>query len=236
MSNDIATPIIEAQTLCRTFQDGTRPLAILQDVNMSIHAGETIAIIGPSGSGKSTLLHCLGLLDRPTSGTILFHGKDIAKASEREQNRLRNLEIGFVFQHYHLLPDLSVLENVRLPGRIAKRPQARQRAMQLLESVGLANRMHHSPKTLSGGERQRAALARALGNNPSLLLCDEPTGNLDPHTASGILDLLFSTFRAEHTAAVIVTHDMTIAKRADRILQITEGHLCQYHADTQDAI
>ena len=223
MSNDI--PLCETRSLCRRFSDGTRTLCILEDVNLSIRAGETVAILGTSGTGKSTFLHCLGLLDRPTSGAIFFCGRDVANAGEAEANRLRSREIGFIFQHYHLLPDFNVLENVALPARIARVSGGTARATELLAAVGLADRMHHMPRTLSGGERQRAAIARALCNRPGLLLCDEPTGNLDPATAGGVLDLLFESVRREGAAAVIVTHDAQVAKRAGRIYRLDAGRI-----------
>ncbi len=225
--SDADRTVLAAQGLTRRFRDGERVLKVLQGVDLRVQAGETVGIIGRSGTGKSTLLHLLGLLDRPTAGTIRFQGRDVAKLSERQRNRLRGREIGFVFQHYHLLPELNALENVLLPARVAglSLAQARDRVRHLLDAAGLADRMRHKPGVLSGGEQQRVAIARALVNRPSVVLCDEPTGNLDTRTASGVLDMLFELERAEQGTLVVVTHDEAVAKRAQRCLHLENGRL-----------
>ncbi len=204
-----------------------RPLIVLRGISFELQAGQSLAITGPSGSGKSTLLHLIGTLDLPTSGSILISGKNPAALAEKELARFRNRVIGFVFQGHHLLPQYSVLENVLIPTLASRQggEGAKGRARELLDRVGLADRLDHRPAELSGGECQRVAVARALANSPSLLLCDEPTGNLDGATADSVASLLFDLHRAEPTILIAVTHSPQFAGRFDRRLELREG-LC----------
>jgi lipoprotein-releasing system ATP-binding protein len=217
--------VIACVDLEKTYHDGSRELRILQNLNMDVRHGESLAISGPSGVGKSTLLHIIGTLDRPTSGKVLFRGTSLAETNRNEINRIRNEEIGFVFQFYHLLPEFTALENVMMPAFSMgiKRSELRERAEELLTKVGLADRMTHKPGMLSGGEQQRVAIGRALFNRPSVVLADEPTGNLDEHTGEGIIELLVELNRTEGVTLVIVTHDDSMAKQADRWIYIHEG-------------
>ena len=217
--------VMECKDLCKSYHDGTRELRILDGVSFDVRAGEILAITGPSGVGKSTLLHLMGTLDRPTSGDVLFHGKSLRKMGRAAINGIRNREIGFVFQFYHLLPEFTALENVMMPAvcKGAPRRKCRARAEELVEKVGLAERATHKPGALSGGEQQRIAIARALFNNPSVLLTDEPTGNLDERTGEGVLDLLWGLNRADGVTLVIVTHDGALAGRAHRGVHLHEG-------------
>lgn len=218
--------VIECKKLVKTYHDGSRELRILRGIDMHVVEGECLAISGPSGVGKSTLLHLLGTLDRPTSGEILFRGKDLKKMGRDAVNRLRNREIGFVFQFYHLLPEFTALENVMMPALAQGRSRrgCTARAEELLNTVGLAERMTHKPGMLSGGEQQRVAIARALFNEPSLVLADEPTGNLDERTGEGITDLLWKLKRDSGITLVVVTHSDKLAQQADRWLYLHEGH------------
>ena len=220
-------PVMECRQVVKTFVDGTRRLEILRGLDLAIHRGEVLAISGPSGVGKSTLLHIMGTLDRPTSGTVLFGGTDFTKMPRHQVNRIRNEEIGFVFQFYHLLPEFTALENVMMPALCKGRPRKalQERATHLLERVGLSERMTHKPGRLSGGEQQRVAIARALFNEPSVVLSDEPTGNLDESTGRGILDLLFDLSETEQMTLVIVTHDDDVAARAHRWVHMHEGRV-----------
>ena len=213
--------IAELKHVSREY-DGGRIVA-LQDVTMQVGLGEWLSITGPSGSGKSTLLHLLSGLDRPTTGSIVFDGKE--KISSRQWARLRARRIGFIFQSFNLMPALTALENVEVPlfGVMRRSAQRRQRAMDLLERVGLADRSRQRPGALSGGERQRIAIARALVNSPDFILADEPTGNLDTRTSREIMDLLESIHNAERTTLVVVTHDMQIASRAGRTIRCVDG-------------
>ena len=224
--------IIQAKQLKRSFHEAGRELHVLRGVDLSLHQGEWLSILGRSGSGKSTLLHLLGGLDRPTSGTVDFDGTDIFTLSGGRLDRYRNQHAGFVFQFYHLLPELSALENVLVGSMLAssmltwpgRRKAARQTATEMLDRVGLKDRLTHRPAKLSGGERQRVAIARALVNRPSVLLADEPTGNLDADTAGSILDLFRSLHKDGQTIAM-VTHDQTVAKAGDRIVTLVKGKL-----------
>ena len=224
--------IIQAFDLKRSFHEAGRELHVLRGVDLALHEGEWLSILGRSGSGKSTLLHLLGGLDRPTSGTVGFDGTDIFKLSGGRLDRYRNQHAGFVFQFYHLLPELSALENVLVGSMLGssvftwpgKRKEARKTAIEMLDRVGLKDRLTHRPAKLSGGERQRVAIARALVNRPSVLLADEPTGNLDADTASSILDLFRSLHKDGQTIAM-VTHDQTVAKAGDRIVTLKKGRL-----------
>ena len=217
--------ILECQKVEKSFHDGSRELRILTGVDLALQEREILAISGPSGVGKSTLLHIMGTLDSPTDGEVLFRGESLARLGKRAVNRIRNEEIGFVFQFYHLLPEFSALENVMMPALcVGSRPWACQRrAEELLSAVGLTERMTHKPGQLSGGEQQRVAIARALFNEPSVVLCDEPTGNLDENTGGDIIALLWELNQSRGTAFVVVTHDDTLAERAGRWVYLHEG-------------
>jgi len=227
--------MLRVRNLCKDYQMGRRTLRVLQGINLSVEPGAMLSIEGPSGAGKSTLLHLLGLLDTPTEGQVLYGSRDLASLSSREQAYWRNKLFGFVFQFYHLLPDFSALENVALPALAglgvghwrAGRRDAFARARELLEMVGLADRAEHRPGQLSGGERQRVAIARALTNSPEVLLCDEPTGNLDSQTGQGVLDLLCRMRQETGTTLVIVTHDPKIAAKAEKTVHIVDGRIVE---------
>ena len=220
--------MIELAGVWRTYQVGDAAVHALADVSVRIAAGEHVAIIGPSGSGKSTMLHVLGCLDRPTAGSYRFDGRDVGSLSEPERSLLRRHRIGFVFQFFHLLPRLSAIANVELPMLFAgvARDERRQRAGEALAAVGLTPRAHHRPDQLSGGERQRVAIARSVVMGPSLVLADEPTGNLDRASARDVMDLLESMHRGGLTL-VVVTHDAAIAGRARRVIQMDDGRVVQ---------
>lgn len=220
--------IIELRGVTRTYKLGREKLPVLRGVDWEIRRGEWACLLGASGSGKTTLLNLIGTLEQPDSGTIRIAGVDVSKLGRGEAARFRNRKIGFVFQAYHLLPELTVLENVMLPGNLAglSRGEAKKRAVPLLETVGLSGRMRHRPSELSGGEQQRAAIARALLNEPELLLADEPTGNLDTHTGEAILEL-FTELRKLHPgrSIMMITHNREIAKLADRTEELVDGRL-----------
>lgn len=217
--------VLECKGVEKHYDDGSRVLKILDGVDLAVVEGEILAISGPSGVGKSTLLQLMGTLDRPTGGEIYFHDRPISKMARAEINRIRNHDIGFVFQFYHLLPEFTALENVMMPGLAGRRSRVDciGRAEGLLEKVGLRERMTHKPGQLSGGEQQRVAIARALFNEPGVMLCDEPTGNLDETTGHGIVELLFELNATEQATFVMVTHDDSLAARADRWIQIHDG-------------
>lgn len=221
----MTAPIYQLADVGKSFDGGT--LNIFAGLNLTVHAGECLAIVGASGSGKSTLLHIMGALDRPSTGTVMFNGHDLAEMKPDEQAAFRNKSLGFVFQFHHLLPEFTALENVALPGLIAGMsmgsmlPQARE----LLERVGLSSRLDARPATLSGGERQRAAIARALIMRPSVILADEPTGNLDEHTGAQVGKLLFELNRELGMTLVIVTHNQDLAASMDRRLELRGGDL-----------
>ena len=216
---------VRIESLSKTFHKGGQELRVLRDLDLSLTAGEKVAVVGQSGSGKSTFLHLLGTLDRPSMGQIWFGDRRVFSRSDAELDALRNKEIGFVFQFHHLLPDHDALGNVMLPALIggASIGQARDRAAHLLTRVGLGKRLSHRPGELSGGEQQRVALARALVRKPSLVLADEPTGNLDPDTAGGIFDLLMELNAEEGTTLVVVTHSLDLARRFPRCLRLEAG-------------
>jgi lipoprotein-releasing system ATP-binding protein len=218
---------VRARALSKSYRDGERRVEVLRGAEVTVEAGELVAVVGPSGSGKSTLLHLLGTLDRPDSGTIEIGGRDVSRLAGARLAAFRNRTIGFVFQFHQLLPDFDALENVMLPGRIAGRDAAgvEARARELLTEVGLAERLDHFPSQLSGGERQRVALCRALALDPPLLLADEPTGNLDPASGEHVFELLLELQRRHGTTAVVVTHNPDIAARCARILTLTDGSL-----------
>ncbi|MCB2426316.1 lipoprotein-releasing ABC transporter ATP-binding protein LolD [Methylophaga pinxianii] len=219
--------VIRCQNLVKRYKDGNLETPVLQNVNLDVLAGDRIAIVGSSGSGKSTLLHLLGGLDEPTDGTIEVLEKDISHLSVSALSKLRNQSLGFVYQFHHLLPEFTAEENVAMPLVIGGMhpKKAKQQAIELLEQVGLGHRVHHKPSELSGGERQRAALARALITKPACLLADEPTGNLDHHTAEGIFDLIMKLNTEMGTALVIVTHDTQLAARMDQQYTLIDGML-----------
>ena len=228
-NNDV---ILKSEGISKSYRMGATRVEVLKGLDLAVKRGEFVAIIGASGSGKSTLLHILGALDSPDSGVISFEGKDLARQSSRALNRFRNKMVGFVFQFYHLLDELSVLENVSLPamasrsvlGWFGARRSVNARAEELLTRFGLGERIKHKPYQLSGGERQRVAIARALMNEPRLLLADEPTGNLDSEAGNGIIDVLDELNKAVQTI-VMVTHDDRIAQRAGRIITLADGRI-----------
>jgi ABC-type lipoprotein export system ATPase subunit len=225
--NDSPKPLVTARDLHKSYAMGKRTLEVLRGINLEVIRGEFLALRGASGAGKSTLLHLLGGLDLPNVGEIRFDGTDLRALSPGALARWRNRRVGFIFQAYHLLPELSALENVALPARMARvaPAEAARRAAALLERVGLGKRLEHRPYELSGGEQQRVAIARALVNEPDLILADEPTGNLDSHTGGEIIQLL-ETLRAERQATFIMaTHDAHIAARARRVIELADGQL-----------
>jgi ABC-type lipoprotein export system ATPase subunit len=224
--------ILKAEGICKSYRMGQAEVRVLRGVDLAVKKGEFIAIVGASGSGKSTLLHILGALDKPDNGVVKFEGRDLSRQSSCELNRFRNKMVGFVFQFYHLLDELNVLENVFLPamagkgvvGWLASRRRVKSRAKDLLARLGLAERANHKPYQLSGGERQRVAIGRALMNEPRVLLADEPTGNLDSETGNGILKVFEELNKAGQTI-VMVTHDERIAQRAKRIITLADGKI-----------
>jgi len=221
--------VIEARGISRHFEDGHQRVQVLDGVDLTVRAGEMIAIVGASGSGKSTLLQCLGLLDRPDAGSLTIATKATAGLGEGARSRLRNESLGFVYQFHHLLPEFNAVDNVAMPLIIAKHPleQARAQARALLSEMGLEQRLESYPGQLSGGERQRVALARALVTKPVCVLADEPTGNLDRETASQVFELIARIRDDFGTAVVLVTHDMALAKQANRVLTMVKGQLAQ---------
>lgn len=222
-------PLLVCEKLSKTYQEGTLSTQVLKNVSFSMGRGEMMAIVGSSGSGKSTLLHLLGGLDTPSEGNVIFRGQHINQLTSDERAAIRNKDLGFIYQFHHLLPDFTALENVAMPlliGGIAKET-AFFKATEMLEAVGLAHRAGHRPSELSGGERQRVAIARALVNEPALVLADEPTGNLDLRNADAIFELLGELNRTQRTAFLVVTHDMTLARRLSRQLEMRDGHLQQ---------
>jgi len=220
--------IIKVSAICKSYRDNLNNLEVLKNINFTVFPGEFLVIQGPSGAGKSTLLHILGGLDNPTRGKVYFQGEDIYAADENTRSSFRNQKIGFVFQFFHLLPELNALENVLLPGILKswwERKKCLGVALELLERLGLSQRLKHRPGALSGGEQQRVAIARALINRPQLLLCDEPTGNLDSENGKKILQLLIELNQSQKITIVMVTHDQDIACGAGRIIHLKDGVL-----------
>ena len=220
-------PLIQAYNLCKDFKQGGETLSILRNLGMTIEEGEMVALVGPSGAGKSTLLHLVGLLDTPTSGSITLKGEDVSALDDKARTELRRQEIGFIYQFHHLQPEFSALENVMVPQMIAgmSKKDARDHAAALLSGLGLADRLEHRPSRLSGGEQQRVSIARALINKPSLILADEPTGNLDPETSEQVFDMLVKTVRQTGVGALIATHNLDLADRMDRVLEMEMGQV-----------
>jgi lipoprotein-releasing system ATP-binding protein len=227
MSEPTTGAVLSIRGLERSYATGAGPLTVLRGVDLDVMPGEIVGLIGPSGSGKSSLLHAAGLLEHPNAGRITVLGRDCSDLPDRERTRVRLATVGFVYQFHHLLPEFSALDNVALPLMIAGRSRAaaRARAGELLAELGLAGRVHHQPAQMSGGEQQRVAVARALANSPRLLLADEPTGNLDPHTSTAVFDNLYDLVRRTGVAAVVATHNLELARHMDRVFALKDGHL-----------
>lgn len=225
-------PVLQLINVHRAYQQGSREIAVLQGATANLWPGQAVALVGPSGAGKSTLLHIAGLLDTPSSGSVILNGQDCATLSDADRTRLRRKSIGFVYQFHQLLPEFSALENVVIPQMILgrKRKAAEAHARHLLTALGLGARVEHRPAELSGGEQQRTAICRGLANAPQLLLADEPTGNLDPHTSEYVFQELVEMIRHQGVAALIATHNMELARRMDRILVMHEGGLIEHQA------
>jgi lipoprotein-releasing system ATP-binding protein len=225
----MSSPLLVGRNIVKSYLEAQQSVDILHSVNIDVHPGEKLAILGASGCGKSTLLHILGTLDTPNSGDVLFKGESLLALSKKQQAIFRNQELGFVYQFHHLLPEFSATENVAMPKLIAgvNKKEAYASAHKLLERVGLSHRLHHKPHQLSGGERQRVAIARAMVNQPTIIMADEPTGNLDNEASAEILSLLNDINRSDNTCFIIVTHDHGLAKKMDRTLTLVNGNFTQ---------
>ncbi|WP_052074842.1 lipoprotein-releasing ABC transporter ATP-binding protein LolD [Shewanella mangrovi] len=226
-------PLLQVIGVSKSYQEGKVSTPVLHEVSLSINAGEQLAIVGSSGSGKSTLLHIMGTLDKPSAGQVLLDGANLYKLSVAKQAKVRNEQLGFIYQFHHLLPEFTALENVSMPGWIAgqNKQDVAKRASDLLERVGLSHRLQHLPSELSGGERQRVAIARALINQPRLVLADEPTGNLDAASGEAVYQLIQELAKQLNTAFVVVTHDQALAARMDRQLHMVDGQLLSSNAE-----
>lgn len=231
--SDSTLPLLEVRGVHRSYGSGGTALHVLKGIDLAVPRGEILTIVGPSGAGKSTLLHIMGALDRPDAGSVVLEGQDIFRLSENARARVRNKNIGFVFQFYHLLPEFTALENVLMPalvygdGAFAGRTARERRAAELLDAVGLADRVRHKPSELSGGEQQRVAIARALMNSPTLVLADEPSGNLDTRTSAELHALIAELNRTTGQSFVIVTHDHALAGSSHRIVRMVDGRMVQ---------
>jgi lipoprotein-releasing system ATP-binding protein len=223
----LSEPVLSLRGLARTYRTGQGELPVLKGVDLDVFPGEVVGLIGPSGSGKSSLLHAAGLLEHPTAGRVTVAGQDCSDLGDRARTRVRLGLIGFIYQFHHLLPEFTALDNVALPQMVAGRTKAaaRRRAAALLDHLGLGARLNHQPGQMSGGEQQRVAIARALANEPRVVLADEPTGNLDPHTSGAVFHALFELARATGVAVLIATHNMELAKDMDRVFALKDGHL-----------
>ncbi len=230
--------LLSLSHVSRHFDNGPEKLQILDDVNLDITKGETVAIIGPSGSGKSTLLYLMGLLDRPSVGSVTFDGQSLEKATDRQRSKLRNADFGFIYQFHHLLPEFTAFENVLMPALIGGKSnkESKARAIELLDKVGLSHRHDHYPAELSGGEQQRVAVARALLNQPKLLLADEPTGNLDAASADKVFDLFTEMVKESDAAVIVVTHNPELAAKCDKIYRIESGKLFKAEKATKKVV
>jgi len=228
-NTEIRSPIISLENISKTFKQGDEQLTILENASLHINSGEMISLVGPSGCGKSTILHIAGLLDKFDSGKIIINGNDVSNMSDKKRTKIRQNDIGFIYQFHHLLPEFTALENIAIPKIIAgnKIKKAKAEAMLLLEKMKLADRANHKPSELSGGEQQRIAIARALANEPSLILADEPTGNLDPENSDYVFNTLISLVKDSNISMLMVTHNMELGKKSDNIITIENKKIVQ---------